>query len=56
LITTIVDLVDLEEEDSNEYRDTRKGLEEAIEKGAVVIYQGKEAPVSREVEEVVEEQ
>ena len=48
--------MDLEEEESDEYKEARKGLKEAIEKGAVVIYQGKEAPVSREVEEVVEEQ
>ena len=50
-----MDLVDQEEEGSQEYMDARKGLEKAIEEGDVVIYQGKEAPVTREVEEVTEE-
>ena len=46
-----MDLVDLEEEDSKEYEDIRAKLAKVINKGDVVIYEGKEALVTKEVEE-----
>ena len=43
--------MDLEEEDSKEYEDIRAKLIKAIDKGNVIIYEGKEAPVIKEVKE-----